>query len=394
VRVLHVLNSAATSWGGPPRVVRNLAAGLARIGVESTIVTLGDRRVPLVEFPEEISVRVCGNALFGYAQGGGAVLTKLALPPSLKMVHALLTETPRVDLVHLHEIWSAPHMLGALSSWIGRRPYVVSPHGELQGWALAQRSWLKRIAWRLYEKSLLRGASGFHAPTDIELNSIKLSGISAPVRVIPNGVDLEYVDGALERTGAPHGPGSGTHSNLLYVGRLAAGKGLEILLQAVAVVNKELRGASLLLLGPDEQGMWPGLRAFAQQLGINDQVTYLGMINEPYKYNILSSAGVFVLPSSSEGMSMSLLESLACGTPVVVSPNCNITQDELGIAGRVVQPEPTSIAGAVVDILRDRRAYAGMRQSARHLASSRFSSGVVAAQMMKFYKETLDGKET
>lgn len=394
MKVVHVLTSAATSWGGPPRAVRNLTTGLNQLGVHNTVVTLGDRNLDSVRFSEGTTLRQCGNALFGYSQGGDAIPAKMAIPSSPDLVRALVAEIESADIVHLHELWSVPHVLGGLVARIAGCPYIVSPHGELQAWALRRRGRLKRLAWHAYEKRLLLSVSGIHALTTTEERSVRQMDLQAPVKVIPNGIDFKNIDAIIKQFEVQPKEVPRSVPFVLYVGRLAAGKGLQMLLEAVSEIDCYLKGLSLVLVGPDERGLWPKLRAKAESLGIEERVTYLGVVNEPQKYAVFASAELFILPSSSEGLSVSLLEALACGTPVVITPGCNITQEELGIAGRVVDPNPKSIARAVVDILQDQQGYRLMRDRARSLAMQRYSSSTVASQMMKFYTDTLDREET
>src|SRR2546430_14321675 len=194
MKIVHVLTSAATSWGGPPRAVRNLTAGLNKLGVENTVVTLEDRAGGSVQFPGETKVRTCGKVLFGYSQGGNSILAKMAIPASTAFLRVLVAEIGSADLVHLHELWSVPHFFGGLISKIANRPFIVSPHGELTPWALGRRHRLKRLAWHAYEKQLLLGVSGIHALSLAEEEYCLQLDSRLPVKVIPNGADIENID--------------------------------------------------------------------------------------------------------------------------------------------------------------------------------------------------------
>src|SRR2546422_6969399 len=163
MKVVHVLPSLSTSWGGPPRVVRDLTSGLCALGVDNTIVTLGNRRATLVEIPERTKLRLCGSALLAGSWERNTLLAKLAIPSSMTFPRTLVAEVKSADIVHLHEVWNVPHLIGAVVALASNCPYIISPHGELQPWALAQRRRLKYVARHAYEKWLLRSASGIHA---------------------------------------------------------------------------------------------------------------------------------------------------------------------------------------------------------------------------------------
>jgi len=306
----------------------------------------------------------------------------------------LVAEVKSADIVHLHEVWNVPHLIGAVVALVSNCPYIISPHGELQPWALAQRRRLKYVARHTYEKWLLRSAAGIHALTFTEKEFLRNLGLHAPVKVIPNGVDVETIDAVLRQEKSSRGEDLNRNPLLLYVGRLALSKGLEVLLDAISEIVPYHAGLSLVLVGPDEQGIWPSLKQRAEKLGIGARVKYLGMVNEPAKYILVASAHVFVLPSSSAGLSVSLLEAMACGTPVVITRECNINQQELHGAGYVIDRNPRALAEAVLTILQNEQAYQTMSRRAKSLAAERYSSQVVAAQMVQFYRETIDCERT
>ena len=95
-----------------------------------------------------------------------------------------------LDVLHLHGIWNS----ASLAAWRWRRttgrPLVISPHGMLDEGALSFSPAKKRLAALLYERANLRGASAIHALNRAEADSVRAFGITAPIAIIPNGVDL------------------------------------------------------------------------------------------------------------------------------------------------------------------------------------------------------------
>src|SRR5438034_441431 len=122
MKVVHVLASISSSWGGPPRVVRDLTRALSQLGVDSVVVALKSRGSPPVELSADTKLVDCGTA----------AITKLAVPASMSLFQRLRREVESADLVHIHELWHFPHVIGALLSLTLNRPYVITPHGELQ----------------------------------------------------------------------------------------------------------------------------------------------------------------------------------------------------------------------------------------------------------------------
>lgn len=135
-------------------------------------------------------------------------------------------ESGRLSLLHIHGLWMYPSV--ACMQWSrGKRPYLVSPHGMLDGWALRNSAWKKILAARLYENRHLRGAACLNALNESEAASIRAYGLRNPVCIVPNGVDLPDQRPTL----------GGGEKVCLFLGRLHPKKGLPALLSAWAKIR-------------------------------------------------------------------------------------------------------------------------------------------------------------
>ncbi|HEY5912457.1 MAG TPA: glycosyltransferase, partial [Verrucomicrobiae bacterium] len=94
------------------------------------------------------------------------------------------------DLVHAQGLWMYTSV--AVLAWHERSggPYVVSPHGMLDGWAVRNSGWKKRLAGWCYERRHLEGAACIRALCESEAQAIRGYGLRNPICVIPNGVEL------------------------------------------------------------------------------------------------------------------------------------------------------------------------------------------------------------
>ncbi|NJL07916.1 MAG: glycosyltransferase, partial [Methylacidiphilales bacterium] len=160
-----------------------------------------------------------------------------AVEPMLSRPFALAPALDRAlrasdhDLLHLHGLWDYPSI--AVSNWRARtgRPVMISPHGMLDPWALRNSAWKKKLALALYERRNLEGAACLHALTESEAASIRALGLSNPVALIPNGVDLPPPDSSRPR---PAVLGNDDRAVMLFLGRLHPKKGLRETLLAWA----------------------------------------------------------------------------------------------------------------------------------------------------------------
>lgn len=142
---------------------------------------------------------------------------------------------------------------------------------------------------------------------------------------------------------------SGT-DHLLFIGRLAAQKGVPILFTALARVRKARPGLRLKLVGdgPDRAA----LEAQVDQLGLNDIVTFMGYRSQDDVAELLGEASALVLPSFAEGVPVVLMEAMAAGIPVVTTTVAGISElVEDGVSGRLVAPgEEEALAQAILDV--------------------------------------------
>ncbi|MEW6108622.1 MAG: glycosyltransferase family 4 protein [Nitrospirota bacterium] len=173
----------------------------------------------------------------------------------------------------------------------------------------------------------------------------------------------------------------------IYTGRLAEGKGLEILLGAMKDVLKEDKTAYLLLLG--EGQVKNKLEDKAAAAGISDNICFKGNVNNVHEF--LNSADVFVFPSLREGMPNSLLEAMSCGLPVIASKIGGVVDVvEDGKSGILFEPGDVSgLASAMIILLKDKELRQKLGAEARKRAVEDFSIDRVADEYIKLYQKLL-----
>ncbi len=303
VRIVHVASTSDPA-SGVVSVIVHLASALARRGHEVHLWQLPEWSRPAtsehLERLEAAGVRqVVVQRPFSWRDAGAAV--------------ARLEQQCRPDIVHVHSVF---HPVNTAVVRALRAPFALSPHGGYDPVSL-RRSAARKVAYRaLFERRMVGRAAVLFALSEAEERQIRAFGPAGPVAVIPNGVSRppETVDkGALRRD---LGLAEGTRV-VLYVGRIdVRHKGLDVLLSGVA----EAPGWHLALVGPDHRGGQELLRRRADTLGVRERVHFCGPRSGRLLDEALRGAQLFGLMSRWEGFPMALLESLARGTPAVVSP--------------------------------------------------------------------------
>jgi glycosyltransferase involved in cell wall biosynthesis len=137
---------------------------------------------------------------------------------------------------------------------------------------------------------------------------------------------------------------------LAWAGRLAQGKGLEVLIDALAVLvadEREGHRVELVILGDGPARA--SLEARAARLDIGDRIHWLGYIADRATYmDALASCNLFVFPSPAEGFPKVILDAMAVGLPVVASDFGSL--EELAVTGvvrRLAITQPSNVASAV-----------------------------------------------
>ena len=303
---------------------------------------------------------------------------------SNQLVPAMLNAD--VDILSVHGLWK--YCSVGSQRWRRRtgRPYVVHPHGMLEGWALRNGRWKKRIAAALYENQHLRGAACLCALSEAEARSIRRYGLRNPLCVIPNGVDLPDLS-KINRKGQ-----SESRRTLLYLGRLHPKKNISNLIRAWNQTSKTQRGSRdrwiLAIAGWDQGGYETELKNIAD----GASVVFLGSQFGAEKRECYRTCDAFILPSLSEGLPMTVLEAWAHAKPVLMTPECNLPEGfEANAALRIGTTSEEIAAGLrqLVEMSGDDRAAMGTR--GRTLVSTKFSWPQIGEQMRAVYEWVLGG---
>ena len=383
MRVLYVMAGLAIESGGPPRVVASLTKPLGRLGVECTVYAPAPRSdTDNLVWPEAADVRL-------FPRGR---LARLWPGHSPQMARELRASVGRFDIVHIHELWHYPHYAAARASQRAGRPYVVSPLGTVGPRALRQKAWKKRPYSALVQRRLLRASAAVHAMTPVEAADARcFQPPSSRVAVIPLGVDPGAFSALPPREVFERAhPETAGKQVVLFMGRLNAVKGLDILVPAFARAARGRDDLLLVIAGPDD-GYQAQTARLIRDAGLSGKAALVGALHGDDRLAALARADVFVLPSYSEGFSVAVLEALAAGCPVVITHNCNFPEVAAAGAGLVVEPDAGQVADALSRILDHPELAREMSLRARALIEEHYTWDRIAALFVDLYESVLAG---
>ena len=220
---------------------------------------------------------------------------------------------------------------------------------------------------------------------------VELAGISKDkIRVVPNGLTPGMVpvhDKALIKQTLNSIGISGRY--ILYVGVLDPNKDLHNLIAGYAGTARSFRRTHTLVIAGPRNWFRPVLEEEAHRLGVGGEVRFVGYVPEGMLSALYSGAAVMVAPSPLEGFGFPVVESMACGTPIIVADGGALPEVAGDAAIRVPPGNPGAFAQALERIAGDDRLAGDL--VARGLARCRsFSWEETARKTLDVYEEMVE----
>lgn len=400
MRVLFAVHGYKPAYrlGGPILSVAALAEGLVRRGHAVAVFTTNSNLDQDLDVPTDQPIMVDGVEVWYFRheeplQNSFGKISYLAKSMGFlyapRMRAALDARVPDVDIVHTHLPFVYPTYAAARAALRHRKALFYHQRGVFDPARLRFRGLKKKIFLELFEKPVMRRATRLIALTGAEVSSYHALGIDTPTTIIPNGIDTQAYR-SQPRARANESLKIPPHAVvILFMGRVHPIKGADVLLEAFLRIAADSPLAWLVVAGPDEWGAEEKMRASAQRAGIAERIVFTGMIEGEDKKDLLARADLFCLPSEGEGFSMAILEALASGTAVLISPGCNFPEVVDAGGGRVVANNATDLSSAIASMISDRPALRAMGAKGRAFVLEHYSWDRIVDKMEAAYVAAL-----
>jgi glycosyltransferase involved in cell wall biosynthesis len=388
----HLTQAVSTSGGGISEVLRALSSAQKDAG----------------DSPKVLSIEDDGEAIEPWPEGSPEFLAACHFPGMILMpdLHERLDQI-KPQVLHTHGIWT--YLSIGVPRWSRKnhKPYIVSPHGMLDAWALDNSKIKKKVAATLYERRHLRGAACLHALCQSEAKSIREFGLKNPIATIPNGIEIPEDRDLSSRYLAKK-------KIMLFLGRLHPKKGLENALRAWAASRSEAFPDSkpsnwqFVIAGWDQGDHEVRLKQLCEELELSFadvpakqflsleassgqlsgfSVVFVGPVFGELKVQLLERANVFILPSFSEGLPMSILEAWAYELPVVMTDYCNLPEGFDAEAAIHIDTEVAGMSAGMMEMIAcSEDELKGMGANGLNLVKEKFTWPTIAAQMGELYQ--------
>lgn len=390
LRCVHYLHEFVLEHGGVVQAVRDLCSGLTAGGTEIVLLTCDASDVPDAWQRGANGTRVVELNRSRLYRG---MLGRRIVRDATRTVLA------RADVVHLHTPWAVGNLQLAASLRRQRIPYIVSIHGMLDGWSMAQKPLKKRTFLTLGGRRFLYEAARVHFTAEEERRQA-LAWIPAARRravVVPLTVDLSQFDQlpGPDTARAKFKALDSGEPTVLFLSRLHPKKGVELLLDAATQLHAAGARFQLVVAGPaDDAAYVAALQRQAAVGGLGDRVHFPGMVRGVEKLSLYQAADVFVLPTHQENFGLVLVEAMACETPVVTTRGTDIWRELEAGGAVIVDRSAPSIAAAIGEILGDRKTARHRAQRGRAFVYQWLDRRRVMEQYEQLYRSAIQQSDS
>jgi glycosyltransferase involved in cell wall biosynthesis len=250
----------------------------------------------------------------------------------------------------------------------------------------------KQFFLALRMRKNLERAALLHYTTEIERRAVERIKLKPPTIVEPLGLDLSEFDNLPARGlfRAKHPQLGRERPIVLFLGRVHYGKGLELLIPALARMKRT--DAMLVIAGPDAEGYGKLFKELIARHGVGDRVIFTGMLSGSDKLAALVDADLLSAPSYHEDFGLAVVEALACGTPVVVSDQVNIHPEiRSAEVGGVVPLDVDALARELDRWLDDENLRRGAAERAPAFVREHYDWNVIARHWVEHYRRVAGG---
>ena len=376
MKLLHVIPSLDPKGGGPIEGVVQRARNLQGSGHSCHVVCFDEPGEPYLEgLP--LTTHPLGRGALGYAYNP-------------KLVPWLKENLESFDAVIIEGLWQY-HAFGAWRALRrSQKPYFVFTHGMLDPWfkhTYPLKHLKKWLYWPWGQYPVLRDAKAVLFTCEEErilarqsfwlykANEVVVGyGAASPVGDALQQCDL-FISQYPELKGK---------RNILFLSRIHEKKGCDLLIEAFAKVAEQDEALHLVMAGPDQTGWQKELVVLSSKLGIENRITWTGMLSGDLKWGAYHAADVFVLPSHQENFGVVVAEALACGVPTLISNKVNIWREVEADGAGIVSDDTIEGATALFEkwLAMDATAQVAMREKAVVCFEERFEMGKAAQNLI------------
>ena len=386
MKVLHIIPSVATVRGGPSQAILEMVKALRKNDIDAEIITTNDNGEDILDVPLGKFINYQQVPVQFFPRFSPAIHFLREFAFSRELTIWLWQNIHNYDLLHIHGIFSYSSTIAMTIARCQKVPYIIRPLGQLCIWSLQQSAIKKQIYLKVIEKANLNHSQSIHFTSITEQQEAALLNLTSPNFIIPHGLTItNKIPYAYQRLRQ--------YFNLpidepivLFLSRLHPKKGLDYLIPALGKLSHYR--FTFIIAGSGDLDYENELKTLVTTHGIKEKTYFAGFVKGEIKDLLMQGADIFALTSYSENFGISVLESLAAGTPVIITPGVALSdivqQQHLGY---VTELNINDIATTIQNFLDHPQAAKKMGDSARKFILDNYTWDSIALKMISVYQE-------
>ncbi|MEA5503445.1 glycosyltransferase [Halotia wernerae UHCC 0503] len=388
MKILHVIPSVAPVRGGPSQAVLEMVRAIRNFGIEAEIATTNDNGTELLN----VSLRQCSNyqqvPVWFFPRFSPHIHSLTEFAFSKDFTTWLWQNIYNYDLLHIHAIFSYASTAAMAIARLKGVPYIIRPLGQLCEWSLQQSAIKKQIYLKLIEKCNINSSRAIHFTSEQERKEASQLELTSPNFILPHGFSIpNRIFDARQRLckyfNLPE-----NEPIILFLSRLHPKKGLDYLIPALGKLSDYK--FTFILSGSGDLDYETEVKSLLISHGIDNRTHLTGFVKGELKNLLIQGADLFTLTSYSENFGVAVLEALAMGTPVVVTPGVAlanmIAQEQLGY---VAEFDVAAIASSIQQALDHAHAAKEMGDRARQFVLKNHTWEKISSDLVTVYRSVL-----
>jgi glycosyltransferase involved in cell wall biosynthesis len=380
LNLLHYCPTTLLTEGGTVRAALDICVILAKRGHAITWLTCDDTDVP--DSWKNCEPNTPTVHFLGTFQNSGKRLSKHQLELATESIQ-------QADVTHIHAMWDLSNPQIAKACTASGTPWVLSTHGMLDDWSMAQRGLKKRMYVATAARNMLQNAAVIHTTAKEEKKQAKKWIKHSRIEVVPCIVDLNPYQKVPSKEEAVNTYGAVDEPTILFLSRVHEKKSIETLIDAVAILKELGTKTRLFIAGTGDENYIHSLKTRAITAGVDESVHFLGMVVGNLKLSLYAMVDVFALPTQQENFGLVYPEAMLCETPVIGTKGTDIWK-ELEEGGAVIADRTAAaFADAIITLTSDSNRLKELGEQGRKHILGWLDSDSVARGYENIYQSAL-----
>lgn len=388
MKILHIIPSVASVRGGPSQAVLETVKALQNQGITAEIVTTNDNGNDLLDVPLNQHINYQEVPIWFFSRFSPEVNSIREFAFSSQLTSWLWQNAANYDLLHIHAIFSYTSTVAMAIARFKGIPYIVRPLGQLCEWSLQQSARKKQIYLQLIEKANLNHSQYIHFTSELEQQEASRLNLISPSFILPHGTAIpNNIPNARHRL-RQHLKLPRDEPIILFLSRLHPKKGLDYLIPALEKLS-DYR-FTLVLAGAGSPEYETEVKSLLGSHRIQNRTHFTGFVKGEMKDLLMQGADLFTLTSYSENFGVAVMEALATGVPVVVTPGVAVA-DIVAQAhlGYVAELDVAAIAASIQQALDYPYQTKEMGDRARQFILENYTWEKISSDLLAIYRAIL-----